>query len=186
MSWLGMDTSWWLKLCKVFFCLFFFYSRHIVNSDTWHPCVWRRNINQNISGDSIFIEFCIHYCTIFCLSRVEEALSDCIWALKHMRGNTVIDYRQLGLQFKLYSWQVWYSASTHTHMHVFCVLCMSNVTHTCKLTKSHCWSLKMSLQTLNVSHSTNDTCNAPVLAVTCRVWRVTCNVFRYSYSSLTC
>lgn len=38
--------------------------------------------------------------------RLEEALSDCIWAQKHMRGNTVIDYKQLGLRFKLYSWQV--------------------------------------------------------------------------------
>uniref|UniRef100_A0A8C4DQJ9 NADPH oxidase activator 1 n=1 Tax=Dicentrarchus labrax TaxID=13489 RepID=A0A8C4DQJ9_DICLA len=42
---------------------------------------------------------------------LEEALSDCIWAQKHMRGNMVIDYRQLGLQFKLYSWQVLYNAA---------------------------------------------------------------------------
>lgn len=49
-----------------------------------------------------------------CPSRWEEALSDCIWAQKHMRGNAVIDYRQLGLRFKLYSWQVWHSAS-HIH-----------------------------------------------------------------------
>lgn len=42
----------------------------------------------------------------YCLSRMEEALSDCIWAQKHMRENPVIDYRQLGLRFKLYSWQV--------------------------------------------------------------------------------
>lgn len=40
------------------------------------------------------------------VSRLEDALSDCIWAQKHMRGNTVIDYRQLGLRFKLHSWQV--------------------------------------------------------------------------------
>lgn len=68
-------------------------------------CLWI-NISQDISGASILIEFCINYCTFFCLSRVEEALADCIWAQKHMRGNMVIDYRQLGLQFKLYSWQV--------------------------------------------------------------------------------
>uniref|UniRef100_A0A8D0D0G0 NADPH oxidase activator 1 n=1 Tax=Sander lucioperca TaxID=283035 RepID=A0A8D0D0G0_SANLU len=42
---------------------------------------------------------------------LEEALSDCIWAQKHMRGNMVIDYRQLGLRFKLYSWQVLYNAA---------------------------------------------------------------------------
>lgn len=40
------------------------------------------------------------------LSRLEEALSDYIWAQKHMRENVVIDYKQLGLRFKLYSWQV--------------------------------------------------------------------------------
>uniref|UniRef100_A0A3Q3N0K6 NADPH oxidase activator 1 n=1 Tax=Mastacembelus armatus TaxID=205130 RepID=A0A3Q3N0K6_9TELE len=45
------------------------------------------------------------------VDRLEEALSDCIWAQKHMRGNTVIDYRQLGLRFKLYSWQVLYNAA---------------------------------------------------------------------------
>ncbi|XP_061585689.1 NADPH oxidase activator 1 isoform X3 [Cololabis saira] len=45
------------------------------------------------------------------IDRLEEALSDCIWAQKHMRGNVVIDYRQLGLRFKLYSWQVLYNAA---------------------------------------------------------------------------
>nr|XP_046241626.1 NADPH oxidase activator 1 isoform X2 [Scatophagus argus] len=45
------------------------------------------------------------------IDRLEEALSDCIWAQKHMRENTVIDYTQLGLRFKLYSWQVLYNAA---------------------------------------------------------------------------
>ncbi|XP_051806682.1 NADPH oxidase activator 1 [Acanthochromis polyacanthus] len=45
------------------------------------------------------------------INRLEEALSDCIWAQKHMRGNVVIDYKQLGLRFKLYSWQVSYNAA---------------------------------------------------------------------------
>ncbi|KAI1900535.1 hypothetical protein AGOR_G00050930 [Albula goreensis] len=43
--------------------------------------------------------------------RLEEALTDCIWAQKHMRGNPVIDYRQLGLRFKLHGWQVMYNAA---------------------------------------------------------------------------
>ncbi|XP_048857107.1 NADPH oxidase activator 1 isoform X2 [Brienomyrus brachyistius] len=43
--------------------------------------------------------------------RLEEALGDCIWAQKHMRENSVIDYRQLGLRYKLYSWQVLYNAA---------------------------------------------------------------------------
>ncbi|XP_068594743.1 NADPH oxidase activator 1 [Brachionichthys hirsutus] len=45
------------------------------------------------------------------IDKLEEALSDCIWAQKHMRGNTVIDYKQLGLRFKLYDWQVMYNAA---------------------------------------------------------------------------
>uniref|UniRef100_A0A3Q3IV99 Uncharacterized protein n=1 Tax=Monopterus albus TaxID=43700 RepID=A0A3Q3IV99_MONAL len=51
------------------------------------------------------------------MGRLEEALSDCIWAQKHMRGNPVIDYKQLGLRFKLYSWQVLYNAAAvYCHM----------------------------------------------------------------------
>ncbi|KAG7281461.1 hypothetical protein CRUP_012404 [Coryphaenoides rupestris] len=45
------------------------------------------------------------------LGRLDDALSDCIWAQKHMRGNTVIDYRQLGLRHKMFSWQVLYNAA---------------------------------------------------------------------------
>ncbi|XP_071337941.1 NADPH oxidase activator 1 [Trachinotus anak] len=45
------------------------------------------------------------------INRLEEALSDCIWAQKYLRGNMVIDYRQLGLRFKLNSWQVLYNAA---------------------------------------------------------------------------
>lgn len=46
--------------------------------------------------------------------RLEEALSDCSLALKHFRGNSVIDYRQLGLRYKLHSWQVTlYTLLTH-------------------------------------------------------------------------
>ncbi|XP_061842544.1 neutrophil cytosol factor 2-like isoform X1 [Nerophis lumbriciformis] len=45
------------------------------------------------------------------LGRLEEALSDCVWAQKHLRGNNVIDYRQLGLRYKLNSWQVSHNAA---------------------------------------------------------------------------
>ncbi|MGH0136606.1 UNVERIFIED_CONTAM: hypothetical protein FKN15_061852, partial [Acipenser sinensis] len=46
--------------------------------------------------------------------RLEEALSDCSLALKHFRGNSVIDYRQLGLRYQLHSWQVTlYTLPTH-------------------------------------------------------------------------
>ncbi|XP_041854754.1 NADPH oxidase activator 1-like [Melanotaenia boesemani] len=45
------------------------------------------------------------------MDRLEAALSDCIWAQKHMRGNVIIDYRQLGLRYKLLSWQVLYNTA---------------------------------------------------------------------------
>ncbi|XP_023197612.1 NADPH oxidase activator 1 isoform X1 [Xiphophorus maculatus] len=45
------------------------------------------------------------------MNRSEEALSDCIWAQEHMRGNAVIDYRQLGLRYKLYYWQILYNTA---------------------------------------------------------------------------
>ncbi|KAI2664713.1 Neutrophil cytosol factor 2 [Labeo rohita] len=44
-------------------------------------------------------------------NRLEEALADCIWAQKNMRENPVIDYKQLGLRYKMYSWQVLYNAA---------------------------------------------------------------------------
>uniref|UniRef100_A0A671NUF5 NADPH oxidase activator 1 n=1 Tax=Sinocyclocheilus anshuiensis TaxID=1608454 RepID=A0A671NUF5_9TELE len=44
-------------------------------------------------------------------NRLEEALTDCIWAQKYMRENPVIDYKQLGLRYKMYSWQVLYNAA---------------------------------------------------------------------------
>ncbi|XP_041094474.1 neutrophil cytosol factor 2-like [Polyodon spathula] len=48
---------------------------------------------------------------------LEEALSDCFLALKHLRGNSVIDYRQLGLRYKLHNWQVLYNvAAVHTRL----------------------------------------------------------------------
>ncbi|XP_029572251.1 NADPH oxidase activator 1 [Salmo trutta] len=50
-------------------------------------------------------------------SRLEEALNDCISSQKHMRGNMVIDYKQLGLRYKLYSWQVLYNtAAAHSRL----------------------------------------------------------------------
>ncbi|KAM6965361.1 NADPH oxidase activator 1 [Aplochiton taeniatus] len=53
-------------------------------------------------------------------NRLEEALSDCLWAQKHMRGNQVVDYKQLGLHYKLYSWQVLYNAAAvHSRMGQF-------------------------------------------------------------------
>uniref|UniRef100_H3AUC7 NADPH oxidase activator 1 n=1 Tax=Latimeria chalumnae TaxID=7897 RepID=H3AUC7_LATCH len=38
--------------------------------------------------------------------KYQEALSDCKHAEINLRGNAVIDYRQLGLRFKLHKWEV--------------------------------------------------------------------------------
>ncbi|KAI5088436.1 NADPH oxidase activator 1, partial [Silurus meridionalis] len=45
------------------------------------------------------------------VGRLDEALGDCIWAQKHMRTNAVIDYKQLGLRYRLYTWQILYNAA---------------------------------------------------------------------------
>ena len=42
--------------------------------------------------------------SIFC--RYNEAMDDFQTALKTLRGNLLIDYKQLGLQYKLYSCEV--------------------------------------------------------------------------------
>uniref|UniRef100_A0A8C7EP32 NADPH oxidase activator 1 n=2 Tax=Neovison vison TaxID=452646 RepID=A0A8C7EP32_NEOVI len=42
----------------------------------------------------------------FQLERFQEALTDFQLALAQLRGNTVIDYTQLGLRFKLKAWEV--------------------------------------------------------------------------------
>lgn len=65
-----------------------------------------------------FLFLCILF---FCVYRLEEALSDCIWAQKHMRGNSVIDYKQLGLRFKLSSWQV--NITRNATFHCTVLLC---------------------------------------------------------------
>lgn len=55
------------------------------------------------------------------LARYADALSDFDIAFKNLRGNSLIDYKQLGLQYKLYSCEVCY-ITTHTHTHA-CSVC---------------------------------------------------------------
>lgn len=76
--------------------------------------------------------FFSYVCTFlcFCLYRLEEALSDCIWAQKHMRGNTVIDYKQLGLRFKLSSWQV--NITRNVTFHSAVLYCTGPVKRVCQ------------------------------------------------------
>ncbi|XP_038868921.1 neutrophil cytosol factor 2-like [Salvelinus namaycush] len=69
-------------------------------------------LDQTIAKDErLAVGFFQRSGTLIMASRLEEALNDCISAQKHMRGNVVIDYRQLGLRYKLYSWQVLYNAA---------------------------------------------------------------------------
>ncbi|XP_017288179.1 NADPH oxidase activator 1 [Kryptolebias marmoratus] len=71
-----------------------------------------RSLDFTISKDErLAVAFFQRAAVMMQIDRLEEALSDCIWAQKHMRGNAVIDYRQLGLRFKLFSWQVLHNAA---------------------------------------------------------------------------
>nr|XP_056716041.1 NADPH oxidase activator 1 [Euleptes europaea] len=45
------------------------------------------------------------------LERYEEALNDCRLALDHLRKNSFIDYKQLGLKFVLCAWEVLYNTA---------------------------------------------------------------------------
>ncbi|CAL8297395.1 NADPH oxidase activator 1 [Gadus morhua] len=75
-------------------------------------------LNQVILKDGrLAVAFFQRSAVLLQLDRLDDALSDCIWAKKHMRDNTVIDYRQLGLPHKLFSWQVVYnSAAVYSRM----------------------------------------------------------------------
>ncbi|KAM4745092.1 NADPH oxidase activator 1 [Anableps anableps] len=71
-----------------------------------------RSLDFTIAKDErLAVAFFQRAAVMMQIDRLEEALSDCIWAQKHMRENVVIDYRQLGLRYKLYSWQVLYNAA---------------------------------------------------------------------------
>ncbi|XP_031426835.1 NADPH oxidase activator 1 [Clupea harengus] len=75
-------------------------------------------LDQTIAKDErLAVGFYQRSGVLLLADRLEEALADCIWAQKHMRDNAVIDYRQLGLRFKLFSWQVLYNAAAvHVRM----------------------------------------------------------------------
>uniref|UniRef100_A0A3Q3W4Y2 Uncharacterized protein n=1 Tax=Mola mola TaxID=94237 RepID=A0A3Q3W4Y2_MOLML len=82
-------------------------SRTLFNKASAHLALGQLDRALQVCGAAVMMQ----------MNRLEEALSDCIWAQKHMRGNMVIDYRQLGLRFKLYSWQVLYNAAA-----VYCTM----------------------------------------------------------------
>ncbi|CAK6978568.1 NADPH oxidase activator 1-like [Scomber scombrus] len=92
-------------------------SRTLFNTAAAHLCLGQldlalKALDMTIAKDErLAVGFFQRSAVMMQVDRLEEALSDCIWAQKHMRGNTVIDYKQLGLRFKLYSWQVLYNAA---------------------------------------------------------------------------
>ena len=49
---------------------------------------------------------CVCVCVCVCVFRFVDALKDFESALTTLRGNLLIDYKQLGLQYKLYSCEV--------------------------------------------------------------------------------
>ncbi|XP_053329789.1 NADPH oxidase activator 1 [Spea bombifrons] len=47
----------------------------------------------------------------FQLQKYEKALSDCHQASAHLRNNSLIDYKQLGLKYVLHTWEVLYNTA---------------------------------------------------------------------------
>ncbi|CAL1615253.1 unnamed protein product [Knipowitschia caucasica] len=92
-------------------------ARTLFNMSSAHLALGRPDLARNaldlalVKDEHLAVGFFQRSTVMILLERLEEALSDCIWAQKHMRGNSVIDYKQLGLRFKLYSWQVLYNAA---------------------------------------------------------------------------
>ncbi|KAM4662315.1 NADPH oxidase activator 1 [Discoglossus pictus] len=68
--------------------------------------------NKSVSKDScLAVGFFQRSYVHFKLERYEKALSDCHIALTHLRNNSVIDYKQLGLRHLLYVWEVLYNTA---------------------------------------------------------------------------
>ncbi|XP_019716518.1 NADPH oxidase activator 1 [Hippocampus comes] len=92
-------------------------SRTLFNAASAHLCLGQLEsaleaLDLTIVKDQrLAVAFFQRAAVMMQLDRLNEALSDCVWAQKHLRGNMVIDYRQLGLRYKLYSWQVLHNAA---------------------------------------------------------------------------
>ncbi|XP_016067255.1 PREDICTED: NADPH oxidase activator 1 [Miniopterus natalensis] len=71
-----------------------------------------RAFDQAVSKDAcLAVGFLQRGVAHFQLERFQEALSDFQLALAQLRGNTVIDYTQLGLRFKLQAWEVLFNVA---------------------------------------------------------------------------
>ncbi|XP_074066711.1 NADPH oxidase activator 1 [Macrotis lagotis] len=67
-------------------------------------------LDQTVSKDScLAVGFFLRGVVHFQLERFSEALSDYDLALVNLRNNTFIDYKQLGLRYKLQAWEVLYN-----------------------------------------------------------------------------
>ncbi|XP_074145172.1 NADPH oxidase activator 1 isoform X2 [Sminthopsis crassicaudata] len=67
-------------------------------------------LDQTVTKDScLAVGFFLRGEVHFHLERFPEALSDYAMALANLRNNTFIDYKQLGLRYKLQTWEVLYN-----------------------------------------------------------------------------
>ncbi|KAM9062282.1 NADPH oxidase activator 1 [Sarcophilus harrisii] len=75
-------------------------------------------LDQTVSKDScLAVGFFLRGEVHFHLERFPEALSDYSMALANLRNNTFIDYKQLGLRYKLQTWEVLYNmAAVQCHL----------------------------------------------------------------------
>ncbi|XP_057688912.1 NADPH oxidase activator 1 [Corythoichthys intestinalis] len=124
-------------------------SRTLFNAASAHLCLGQLDyalqaLDLTIVKDQrLSVAFFQRAAVMMQLDRLEEALSDCVWAQKHMRGNTVIDYRQLGLRYKLYSWQVIHNAAA-----VYCRMNQWEQARDVLMSESHGGNLEMALDSV--------------------------------------
>ncbi|XP_072489214.1 NADPH oxidase activator 1 [Notamacropus eugenii] len=77
---------------------------------TGNPEAALQALDQTVTKDScLAVGFFLRGVVHFQLERFPEALSDYAQALVNLRNNAFIDYKQLGLQYKLQAWEVLYN-----------------------------------------------------------------------------
>ncbi|XP_020837448.1 NADPH oxidase activator 1 [Phascolarctos cinereus] len=77
---------------------------------TGNPEAALQALDQTVTKDScLAVGFFLRGMVHFQLERFPEALSDYVQALVNLRNNTFIDYKQLGLRYKLQAWEVLYN-----------------------------------------------------------------------------
>ncbi|XP_043843503.1 NADPH oxidase activator 1 [Dromiciops gliroides] len=85
---------------------------------TGNPEAALQALDLTVTKDScLAVGFFLRGVIHFQLERFPEALSDYVLALANLRNNTFIDYKQLGLRYKLQAWEVLYNmAAVQCHL----------------------------------------------------------------------